>query len=289
MANFITMDIDFVKNNDLTLSELGAYAIMLSYRNGKTNECYPSLATLMKSMKCSKPTVSKALKSLVDKGYLIKKDIYKTSPNGQVYRDSNVYVFPKIDKLFKQATKTQILKVKETPKINQKTFNPDTVDFNEMKKELEEKERQREIDELLGVEEVKKREKLSKIVSLYQKNVGIINAMTQMALMEISETFEIEIFEEAIRIATDRNKLNLGYIKGILNNWKGKNITTIDQVNAENLERSKTYKNDDVKNNNMNDKNKQVLRDQLNRLREANKKYVSTVNTDIKDDSEIEF
>ena len=76
------------------------------------------------------------------------------------------------------------------------------------------------------------------IARLYEQNIGFINGLTAEYLIELSETIEVGLFRKAIEIATDRNKCSLGYIKTIIKNWLNINITTLEQYEAYELQRS---------------------------------------------------
>ena len=73
---------------------------------------------------------------------------------------------------------------------------------------------------------------------LYEQNIGFINGLTAEYLIELSEAIEVGLFRKAIEIATDRNKCSLGYIKTIIKNWLNINITTLEQYEAYELQRS---------------------------------------------------
>lgn len=63
------------------------YAAIRSYMNEKTRECFPSLITIAKDLKCSKTKIIKAIERLINA------DIMKKSEDGK----KNHYYFPKSD------------------------------------------------------------------------------------------------------------------------------------------------------------------------------------------------
>lgn len=75
-------------------------------------------------------------------------------------------------------------------------------------------------------------EKTSSMRKLYQKNIGEANELVKEWIIEISEKIDIDLFKRAIEICTDKGKLNLGYLKGITNNWLQKNITSYEELKA---------------------------------------------------------
>lgn len=74
--------------DDLTPKDQLVYIVLRSFMNNETLSCFPSLNTISKILDLSIPTISKSIKSLKDKSYiLITKDGRK-----------NVYHFKKLDK-----------------------------------------------------------------------------------------------------------------------------------------------------------------------------------------------
>ena len=95
-------------------------------------------------------------------------------------------------------------------------------------------EKEKEIDIYIDTD----KEILKSFRRLYEQNIGFINGLTAEYLIELSETIEVGLFRKAIEIATDRNKCSLGYIKTIIKNWLNINITTLEQYEAYELQRS---------------------------------------------------
>lgn len=77
---------------------------------------------------------------------------------------------------------------------------------------------------------------VGKFASLYEKNIGVINGVTSEWLIDISNQIDYPLFKRAIEICTERGKTNLGYLKGIINNWTNKNIHTMEQLQAYKLQ-----------------------------------------------------
>lgn len=89
-----------------------------------------------------------------------------------------------------------------------------------------------------------------KIISrLYQENIGVVNGLTAEWLIDLAKSIDTELFKRAISIANDKGKLSLGYVKGIIKQWLDRNITTLEQLEAHELQRrqkqDKTKKEDD--------------------------------------------
>lgn len=65
------------------------YIVLLSHRNTKTNECFPSLSMLIKETTFTKPTLLKYLSALEQGDYLI--------INSGTFGQANNYYFPRED------------------------------------------------------------------------------------------------------------------------------------------------------------------------------------------------
>ncbi|MBS7131414.1 MAG: phage replisome organizer N-terminal domain-containing protein [Clostridium sp.] len=114
-----------------------------------------------------------------------------------------------------------------------------------------EKEKEIEIDIELDskVEDTQsnKQTDIAEFSKLYEQNIGTINQLTADWLIEMSETIDFDLFKRGIEICTERGKLNLGYLKGIIKRWLDSNITTYEQLKAYELQ-MKANKNSDNKN-----------------------------------------
>lgn len=118
-----------------------------------------------------------------------------------------------------------------------------------------EKEKEKEIDIELDIEldskiedtQSNKQTDIAEFSKLYEQNIGTINQLTADWLIEMSETIDFDLFKRGIEICTERGKLNLGYLKGIIKRWLDSNITTYEQLKAYELQ-MKANKNSDNKN-----------------------------------------
>ena len=86
------------------------------------------------------------------------------------------------------------------------------------------------------IEEDTNNKLVGKFAKLYENNIGVINGVTSEWLIDISKDIDYSLFKRAIEICTERSKTNLGYLKGIINNWTNNNITTYDQLKAYKLQ-----------------------------------------------------
>lgn len=135
--------------------------------------------------------------------------------------------------------------------------NKVTIDSNNVTNVLpkcyteKEKEKEKEIDIELDskIEDTQsnKQTDIAEFSKLYEQNIGTINQLTADWLIEMSETIDFDLFKRGIEICTERGKLNLGYLKGIIKRWLDSNITTYEQLKAYELQ-MKANKNSDNKN-----------------------------------------
>ena len=101
---------------------------------------------------------------------------------------------------------------------------------------IRDRDRDRDRDRPTYIEESQNSKSVGKFASLYESNIGLINGVTSEWLIEISEQIDYPLFKRAIEICTERGKTNLGYLKGIINNWTNKNIHTMEQLQAYKLQ-----------------------------------------------------
>jgi len=75
-------------------------------------------------------------------------------------------------------------------------------------------------------------ENLSSMSKLYQENIGMINGIVAEWITETSEKIDVELFKEALVICTDKGKLYFNFLKGIINNWLQKNVTSYEELKS---------------------------------------------------------
>ena len=76
---------------------------------------------------------------------------------------------------------------------------------------------------------------------LYQENIGLANGIVGEYLIEISDKIEVPLFKRAVEICAEKGNNNLGYLKGIIKKWLEKNITTLEQLKAYELQNKKQW------------------------------------------------
>lgn len=67
---------------------------------------------------------------------------------------------------------------------------------------------------------------------------GLLNGYKSEQINKWIETFNPEMVTKAMQIASNANKANIGYLNGILNNWKEKGFKSIQDVEAESKQRN---------------------------------------------------
>lgn len=75
-------------------------------------------------------------------------------------------------------------------------------------------------------------ERLKNVVSLLQNNIGVIPPILVEEVAEYSDRFELDMFEEAVKIACNKKVRTVYYVLGILRKWQDANITTIADLEA---------------------------------------------------------
>lgn len=74
--------------------------------------------------------------------------------------------------------------------------------------------------------------------SYEQLGFGILNGHKAEQINHWIEIFNPEMVTAAMKIASNANKANMGYLNGILNNWKEKGFKSIQDVGAESKQRN---------------------------------------------------
>lgn len=101
---------------------------------------------------------------------------------------------------------------------------------------IRDRDRDRDRDRPTYIEEDTNNKLVGKFAKLYENNIGVINGVTSEWLIDISKDIDYSLFKRAIEICTERSKTNLGYLKGIINNWTNNNIYTMEQLQAYKLQ-----------------------------------------------------
>ena len=122
-------------------------------------------------------------------------------------------------------------------------------------------------------------ENLSAMSKLYQQNIGVANGIVAEWLTEVSEQITVDLYKRAIEICTEKGKLNLGYLKGIIKNWLDNNITSLEDLEAYELQNKKQYNNNSITDSDENIPVKDETDDpEFQRLLEEQNKKVAELN-----------
>ena len=95
-------------------------------------------------------------------------------------------------------------------------------------------------------------ENLSKITSLYEKNMGTVYPANREYFLDISKKFHWTLFKKAIEICIDKNNMTPAYLKGIIKKWDELKIYTLENLQDKEMEyanKNKEKVNDLSKNN----------------------------------------
>lgn len=78
---------------------------------------------------------------------------------------------------------------------------------------------------------------LQKLSKIYQENLGLTSPMVEQELEYLLDDFDgnVDVIEEAIKRAVFSQK-NFSYAKGIMKRWLAKNVKTMEQVKAEDVQ-----------------------------------------------------
>lgn len=71
------------------------------------------------------------------------------------------------------------------------------------------------------------------VIKRYEEEIGFATPTTLTTLLSYQDDLTDEMIVKAIEIASERNKKNLSYIKGILNSWISKGYKTLADIENE--------------------------------------------------------
>lgn len=169
----------------------------------------------------------------------------------------------KEDKVIAKKVNVAINNDENTLKSDETFCNKNVTPYidTELEKELE-KEKELHIDLNKGMHKNKKQKKnkksqnklvnecvdesvnenLSKIIKLYEENIGPIYPANTQYFIELSEKIEWTLFKRAIEICIDKSSVNPAYLKGIIKKWHDQNIYTLEALKAKEMEMSNENK-----------------------------------------------
>ena len=87
-TDFFMVPNSVIDEAGLSAHEKAVFAVLARHRNKSTNECFPGLAKIMRLTPASKPTVIKAIRSLLEKGLI------SMRVEGEKHLQRHIYSFP---------------------------------------------------------------------------------------------------------------------------------------------------------------------------------------------------
>jgi DnaD/phage-associated family protein len=79
----------------------------------------------------------------------------------------------------------------------------------------------------------------NKIIKKYEQEIGLLTPNNLVVLNSYSKEFSEEMILKAIDIASMQNNKSMAYIKGILENWKRRNIKNLLDVERDSKRKTK--------------------------------------------------
>lgn len=200
------------KDKDLSIEAKGIYAYMASYAGGGESS-FPRVSLICSDLNISEDRYFKHRKPLIEKGYVT---IKKNTKKGKF--DNNVYI------LNSEITVPLNHRHGKSPdRQNKGTNNNKVLNNNKDLNSSSSKENP---------------------FQFYEKNIGMITPFVAENINYWIDTLSEELVIEAMKRSLLENKRNFNYTQGILKNWYEKNIRTVKDIEAIELE----FKNKNNKN-----------------------------------------
>ena len=211
------------RDKNLTLEAKAIYAYLASFA-GANNSCYPGKKMMISELSTTEKRFDKNIKILKEYGYI---KVYKRRNGNR--NDSNLY------ELIMDTRDIEKIKMQfDTSRFDSGQFDSGQFDGVQIDPPINNSINNNSINNK-HINKVSK-SNIKTFAKLHEQNIGLINGVAAEYLTELSEIIDVELFKRAIEIATDRGKCNLGYIKGIINQWLVLNIKTLDQLEAYKLQ-----------------------------------------------------
>ena len=219
------------RDKSLTMESKAIYGYLASFA-GTGGQCYPSKTLMISELGTTERRFNKNIKLLKEHGYI---KVHKRRKGNR--NDSNLYELLMDIRDIKIAKKEFDTSQFDSGQFDSGQFDSGQFDSGQIDPPNNNSINNNSINKYIDKENLSNN-KLKEFSRLYEQNIGFINGLTAEYLIELSETIEVSLFRKAIEIATDRNKCSLGYIKTIIKNWLNINITTLEQYEAYELQRS---------------------------------------------------
>ncbi len=214
-----------MQDTNLSIQAKGIFAYLVTYA-GAGNTAFPSRSLITYHLGISKDTFTKYLKELKDNGYI---EVTK-SDREQGKFSHNIYTLISYPQ-YPQYPQSPCPKIPDT--VTPDTVTPDTVNSDTNNNSIKNNNnKNNSINVCIS-------ENLSSMSKLYQENIGMANGIVGEWLIEIADKIEVPLFKRALEICAEKGNNNLGYLKGIIKKWLDKNITTLEQLKAYELQNKK--------------------------------------------------
>lgn len=217
---FFMIENDAIDNCDLDVYEFKAYAVIVRHANRDTQSAFPSLTTLTEKVGCGRKKIVQCIKSLEEKGYIQKVNRKDNQGNNL----SNIYY------------------VLPTPSVSQKLVVSEGNQGSVPEKQGVVSEGNCNNTNLNNTNLTISSSKNP--FSFYESNIGVLNPFMADGIDQwIKDTSEELVVAAMERALKQQKKWN--YAEGILKQWANKNIKTLSDVEALEVEyqRNKGAKN----------------------------------------------
>ncbi|MCR1953337.1 helix-turn-helix domain-containing protein [Clostridioides mangenotii] len=247
--NWFMVENELIDNLNLTIYEKMVYMVLVRHAN-EDSSCFPSITTIAKKTGCSRPTAIKALNGL-ERLEFIKKEI--RTVKGRKENDSNLYYVMSVggskgdlppskpDLPPKEENVSKV--VNEVNHVVKEIYYPSKGDLPQVVNQVDCNNTNINNTNLSNVSmyvgNIPVDSILKEYINLYEKYIGKVTVRIVEELQDISKSINTRLFEEALIICTDNNKLELRYLRGILKNWIADNITIYEQLKSLEIEKEK--------------------------------------------------
>lgn len=196
-----------MRDKDLSIEAKAIYAYMSSFA-GNGNSAFPSIGVACKDLNVSEKRFRKHRDQLIDKGYIT----IQKNKNDKGKFENNIYI---INHTVKTSVRTKRHDGKMPSRQNDRTNNNSSFNNNSYL-----------ISSSSGAENP---------FTFYEQNFGLIGPFIQESIEHWCKDLSDELVIEAMKIALKAGK-GFDYAEGTMKRWHAKNIKTLDDVKAAEVE-----------------------------------------------------
>ena len=191
--------------------------------SNKKGYCYASNTYFADLYGVSKETISRLITDLVDKGYVTREVVYKKGTKEIINRYIKISQYP-IDKNVKTLLTKKSIPIDEKVKENNTSINNININ-NTSINNTSNNSCCCNINLDISQE----------VIEFYNNNIGMLTPYQYEILNSFKEDgIEDDLIIYAMKKACEIDNKNIAYIKGILNSWLKKGITTLIEAQKEN-------------------------------------------------------